>query len=208
MIQVKINSAQAKKDLDAINKQFRPAFQHAIGYWMDMVRDIAAKQQLIPNRTGYLNPYRARQAQPSTSGRLTNRTGKMKYMLAYDVIGGGYGLGYSGYSMILFRKRTKFLNIMVRATDRANVESYEGTIRATIQAPDSYVFRRGNLSDPYQRMPKETPDTLAKRFNWENKDRKYMEPAALSYSMNLNNIVTARLNAIIAKFGSSNVIVT
>jgi hypothetical protein len=147
----------------SINKvivDHKKAMQKGIASAMVKTRLRAAKY-LIPNTTSFKNPYKARKEQASTPGRLTSRTGKLKYMLEGKRIDLQPLRRWKGLGNKLYKERTPGLLGQVRTIKTAkNYYSFEGTYRVKI-SNDQRLFSTRS------KMPQESTRTLAIRFNWE-----------------------------------------
>ena len=161
------------KDIRKRKKKYRVAMQMRIGHWMDLVRKYA-KKEIISNTTGHRNPHKARRKQPSTSGRLTSRTGKLRHMLGEQIMGGWRGKG-----KLLYRKQTPSFKMQVRTLKEGKKDkSFVGTTKVYLSSMDSFLLSTGGKN---WRMPIESKKTLRMRFNWETRmgKRPFMRPSAL-----------------------------
>lgn len=170
MVRITIDSKSLEGRMSRFEMTMRPRIFEVLGVSFDNIRARAA-QSIIPNITGFRNPHFARKIQPSTSGKLTERTGKMIKALKYDTQNPG-----SGYSKGSIRtKVTPALTMRLRYTPNLrNIETYEGNLLPIIREPlAAFLSNRGNYRPDKQgnridAMPKETAKTIRARFLWEN----------------------------------------
>jgi len=151
-------------------KQHRKNMQEGIAKALSLTR-MRAADRIIENTTPTRNPYGARKLQPSTSGRLTSRTGKLKLMLSYGTNATDplKSWGKSKGTKLFKEVNSIGLKGQVKAnypkvtskTDPNRVfEAYTGTYRI-------FIKDHGWLFSTYGGLPQETKRTLALRFNWE-----------------------------------------
>ena len=160
---------EGKKQKIIINqfmKAHRINIQQAMATAMGNTRK-RAHDLIIPNmarnKTGgkIRNPRAASRKQPSTAGRLTSRTGKLKYMLRNSTGSGSTLKGWTGFGSINAKQQSVAFKTQIKAQRISGKrEIYTGTIRVYVTG-DSYLFNtKGG-------MPRESLRTLAIRFNWE-----------------------------------------
>lgn len=185
---VTTNAREVVREFKQISKDYTIKIQQALSEIIDDIRKEAAEVHIIPNDTGQLNPYRARKKQPSTDGRLTSRTGKLKYMLLHKIDKNNW----KGFGKTLVKHDSSGLKGQIRRK-RINVaeEHYEGTLRV-------WVTMDGRLTSTYMGMPTESTRTLAMRFMWEyrNPRRPFIEPAAKSISPDMTGLLSQKINRI------------
>ena len=153
------------KNLNQLNKEYRSEFQDLIGTYLDKVRSETAEKDIIKNTTGSINPYLARRKQPSTYGRMTDRTGKFRLMLKDKAT--PHGSGFKGG--LRKSKKTLALSLIVsRDRKKTDLEGYTGTMRYDYKG-GGRLTSTGHTSYRPLMMPKENEDTLFMRFLWDLK---------------------------------------
>jgi len=163
-------------------KLIRRVIQIEIAKWLDTVK-VGAKKELIQNASGSRVPYIARKKQPSTGGKLTSRTGKLRYMLGEEPIG-----SWSG--SILYKKTTSSFKMQVKAGD----DIFTGTIRSYISSINSSMFETN--AGGGKKMPTESKATLMARLSWEFRGRPYLKPSAKKRMKNLEKEIQEPLRRI------------
>ena len=159
-------------------KDHRIAIQESLAYALSEARRLAG-ENLIENTTGTINPYAARKKQPSVSGKLTNRTSKLKKMLLFGTSGSNplNSWGKSKGTNLYKEKKNIGLKGQVKSTslgkgrrDTARVnETHKATYRVYIRSHPFLFNTSGG-------QPTETTQTLAVRFNWETGIRGQRRP--------------------------------
>lgn len=156
-----LNAREVQLELKKIMRNHRIACQKAIAETMTRVR-FRASEYIIANTTGIYNPYYARKKQPNVPGRLTNRTGKLKLMLANRASNTNPLKGWINFGSKLAKQESVMLQSYVRAEDiTKESETYRGTVRVWFKGGDPRLF------DTVRGQPQESVKTLAVRFNWE-----------------------------------------
>lgn len=181
MVETKLKGAKIFTRTQALRmRKHREAIQRGMAIALSNTRRRAG-ERIIENTTGTLNPYRARKKQPSTDGRLTSRTGKLKYMLEYGLSSSDPLKSWGDIKgdkvlkekdNISLKGQIKTIASLAGADTKSATrayESYRGTYRTNIQA-------NGRLFSTYGGMPQETVRTLAIRFNWETGIRGQRRP--------------------------------
>jgi hypothetical protein len=192
-------------------RAFRKEMFEAIAETMDKIRYHAARDEIIQNNflPDIINPRILRRLQPATSGRLTSRTGKLKWILLERLMGTNFGKGYSGvtiYKLILHG-----LAIRIRETSPGNTISatFQGEMRNEI-IPHSRIFSTGfKFKEPSGRwnrnksMPQETNESILARFNWDREGiikrggkRPFLSTAANKHLNSFNTITDRHVNII------------
>jgi len=144
-----------------VMKDHRIAMQQAIAEGLTKTR-LRAEEYIIENTTGKYNPYHARKEQPSVSGRLTSRTGKLKLMLKNGASSSNPLKNWTGFGNKIAKQSSVALHSMVRAEKlNRREERYIGTIRVLPRGGDPRLF------STVRGQPQESLQTLVIRFNWE-----------------------------------------
>lgn len=144
-----------------IMKQHRIALQMGIAAAMTKTR-VLASYYIIPNYTGTVHPYYAAKKQPPTPGRLTSRTGKLKFMVGHLANPYSPLRHWHGFGKKLVKERSVALMGQVKVISLSKTsDKYVGTYRVNIKSGHSRLF------DIKRGKPLETLRTLAVRFNWE-----------------------------------------
>lgn len=152
--------------LNRTMKAHRIAIQKGIAAALTKTR-FRAEEHIIKSTARFksgnimYNPRWARAQQPTTPGRLTSRTGKLKYMLRNMVSMGNPLRGWVGFGKTLAKQKSIAFLSQVRAIKTAlGYESYVGTIRV-------YISGHPTLFETTRGQPQESLKTLAVRFQWE-----------------------------------------
>jgi hypothetical protein len=178
--------------LKEIMKDHRIAVQQGLATSMTQAR-IKAAEHLIPNTTGFVNPYRARKKQPSTPGRLTSRTNKLHYMLMNRASLSNPLGHWIGFGNKLAKERSVSLMGQIRATDiTSKTESYIATYKVNILG-DSHLW------DTHRGKPRESIRTLVMRYMWEYRDRPIFKPIISLVDFNTRKQVELKNNRIWGK---------
>lgn len=163
----------AEEQIRKIIKEYRPMFKKFIAEQIDQIR-FNAKQYIIPSRFPNIkNPNILRRLQPATEGVLTERTGKLNWMLTNRAL--PFGSGFTG-SM----KQTDGLDIRVRGKAVANTEDYKGTMKLD-PSGSSTLFNTG-VAKSKTEMPPENYASLLARFLWDSPGIRGEERKHLSIS--------------------------
>lgn len=172
MITIKAETFKIKSSLSKINKDYRIGMQEAMAFAMVNTR-LKAHDNIIKNVTGYISPYMAYKEQTATPGRLTSRTGKLRYMLRNKASKSNPLSSWTKAGTKLMRENTVALKGLIRAFPNTGLgaEEYEGTYRVYITG-DGYLFS----ANPKRRVPPETKRTLRMRFMWETGIRGQKRP--------------------------------
>ena len=181
LLNVKATDLRIKK----VQKEHSIVMKKGLAAALTVTR-IKAKEHLISNSTGTYNPYRARKAQPNTSGRLTSRTGKLGLMLKNGASATNPLKGWTpaNFSTKIAKQTSNMLHSMVRELPGGQ---YKGTIRVQGRGGDPRLF------DTKRGQPAETLRTLAVRFNWETgirgSSRPIFKPVAKETNFHLHKLV-------------------
>jgi len=168
--------------INKIMKDHRIAVQQGLATSMTQAR-IKAADYLIPNTTGFVNPYIARKKQPSTPGRLTSRTNKLHYMLMNKASASNPLRSWTGFGNKLAKERSVSLMGQIKATDISKeTESYIATYRVNILG-DSHLW------DIHRKKPRETIRTLVMRYMWEYRGRPIFKPIISLVDFNMRKQV-------------------
>lgn len=192
-----INLKENLKALDKIKEDKEKNTREAIAVVMTHTRYMAGEDPiLIADRTGETRTSKQRKKQPSVPGKLTSRTGKLKFMLQYKATGkfaltGDEILSKWKGSKVLFKENTIALKGLIRTMYMKEGTEYLGTYKVQVE-PHHTLFRR------YGGMPLETMRTLRMRFNWETgirgSKRPVFKPAAEGALTKLKRSMEARAN--------------
>jgi len=168
---------EGRKQKIEINKrmlQHRANIHKAMAVTMNKVRidahDHVIEKKVSPfdSSIGYKNKFRQysprllSKLQPSTSGRLTSRTNKLRYMLKHSTSILNPFLGWTGLgTRIIAKQRSVAFDSMIRQKRlTGDRDEYRGTIRVNVKGD-------GKLFSTFGGAPKESLQTLAVRFQWE-----------------------------------------
>jgi len=157
--------------LKVYNKTRDNEIKKIIAIFMTKTRE-KARDYLIPNLTNpkTYNPYQAWKQQPSTPGRLTSRTCKLKYMLGYDIHKNDYLYGWDKkWNNILQKEETIGLKGQIREMRKSTELAYIGTYRVFVK--EHYILMSTMFG-----MPQETLKSLAMRFQQEYMGRPIFAP--------------------------------
>lgn len=194
---------KTKIALNKVMSRHRIAVQKAMAESMTRTR-VKAEEYIIPNTAKYsygklrgrtiYSPRMARAIQPSVSGRLTSRTGKIKYMLRHSASIGNPLRGWGGWGRKLAKQRSVAFLSQVRAESTTlGMERYIGTIRVNVRG-DSKLF------DTTKGQPPESLKTLAVRFQWEygirGQKRPIFAPVAKQTDYDMRRLVQQKNNLI------------
>ncbi len=191
------------KELKQLNEEYRNEFQELIASYLDEVRYRTGSEELIGNTTGFINPYMARKKQPSTSGRMTSRTGKFKLMLQHRAK--PYGSGFKGNLRRV--KSTMALDLVVSRKGKDKLEQYSGTIRYNFKGHGRLTSTGSDKFRP-KMMPKETRETLYMRFLKDKRSVKGDPPRptiskkAQEVSLMTRRIAEIRLDKLATRYNS------
>lgn len=158
---VYLESKKAIEKLEKISFKYDLLMKRSLAFAISDTRKRSAKE-LIPNRTGSYNPYQARRLQPAMPGKLTSRTGKLKYMLKYGTDKPKNYWGKPTKNKLYREKKYAGLQGLIRRLDGDKENIYNAKLRVKIN-PSARMLFKTNFG-----MPKETNRTLAVRFNWDN----------------------------------------
>jgi len=174
MLDVKLepkNYREVSKDLDKAIKRYRYLTQLDTATLLEIAR-AKASDEIIPNTTGSRNPYYARKVQPPTTGKLTSRTGKLKYMMEDKSNPSNIKKYWKGFGKNIAKVSTAGLYGSVkvdRVTRGSKNEEYDAEWRTDISNKQQLFW----IGDTKKR---ETKRTLVMRFMWENKGRPMFKP--------------------------------
>ena len=155
-----VNGRQTLIAINKVMKQHNAAMQMGIAMTLTKTR-LDAEKHVIPNTTPYVNPRWARRKQPSTPGRLTSRTGKLKYMLRNKASYSNLLKEWKGFGHILVKERSVALMGQVKKQKlTVSTNQYVGTYRVN-------VLSNAQLFNTHRGRPQESLKTLAIRFQWE-----------------------------------------
>lgn len=201
------NIKQVTRDLNRVNKAYKQLMQRSIAETINEIRLDAHDNQIIDNNTGITNPYRARKRQPTTPGKLTSRTGKLKYMLRDRVDRIVPTKGWKGFGKKLVKHKSAGLHGLIRRVERGNFkEEYRGTLRVWIRANARLYYTGTGKRGAVNKMPRETPRSLALRFMWDwapgglkgQGRRPFISPAAENNSRDFRRTAEIRWNKLVA----------
>jgi len=155
-------------ELNKTMLRHRIAIQKAMAIALTKTR-VRAKDYVIKSTAKFrsgdaiYNPRWARAQQPTVPGRLTSRTGKLKFMLGhYATVGNPLkGWDRSTWGKTLAKQKSVAFLSQIRAVKTSiGHEMYVGTIRVLVSGhPMLFETTRG--------QPQESLKTLAVRFQWE-----------------------------------------
>ena len=156
-----------KIKINKIMLEHREVVQKSMAIAMNNTR-IRAEAHVLPktispnNKYKQYNPYALRALQPPTPGRLTSRTGKLKYMLKHMTSQSDPTRGWKHFGNRKLAKQSSvaFDSQVKQERLSGKVDRYVGTIRVNVKG-------NGILFSKYGGAPRESLKTLAVRFNWE-----------------------------------------
>ncbi len=199
---VNLKSKKALRAIKKINRDYRPQFQGVIETMLDEIR-FEAIRFIIPNSTPFRNPKMASRAQRSTPGKLTERTGKLIFMLKHKAT--PFGEGFTGNRSRV--KKTAALKMTVTAArEGSTLEAYKGKIlfefsghgRLT-SVGDKRPKQVGDKKSFPKLMPRETAQTLFFRFIHDlrglkgQSKRPFLTPAAKQNERNMRTLANQRM---------------
>lgn len=205
MAKVSSNLRQVNRDINRVKRSYRRAMQGSLAEMTNEIRMDAHDHFIIPNRTGIDNPYRARKAQPSKSGILTSRTGKLKYMLRNKVSKKNPTKGWKGFGNRLVKHKSAGLHGLIRQIGVGSIEErYRATLRVQISDDHKLYFTGWGKRGGKDKMPRESKRTLALRFMWDwgtkgvrGQRRPFITPAANSNKKEFRGFVRERWNRLV-----------
>ena len=173
--------------------EYRRGVQKAMAETLTEVRKQAG-HSFIPNITNgkTVNPYILRKLQPAHPSRLTNRTGKLSYMLTHDVS------KWTGSGNKLVAEDSAGLHGLIRTNTTGEVETFTGTYRVSVKQ-DGFLSNVGSR-DPKKKgkwMPTETSRTLAIRFQHETGIRGTARPFMYPAMQSRMGMLQTRLNNVL-----------
>jgi hypothetical protein len=170
-------SVKYKKTQAALRKKqkaFRGQAQEDLGEFLDEVRKNAADEIMLTVAGG---TYFERMKVKSRPGKLTSRTGRMRYLLK-EKKG-----SWKGKGRITYKKDTSAFKMMAKVIRTNKVDKgFIATIKVFISSIPSKVAWVGAGK---RKMPYATKRTLKMRFSWEYRGRPVFHPAA---KMKLNQL--------------------
>lgn len=201
LIKVILDQKEVKFRLGKVFRMYKRMFFTAIATWMDAVRYNAGNTELIQSKFPHiLNPSVLKRLQKSTAGKLTVRTGKLKFMLTQWLKSSSdFGKHYSGTT--IYKMIGAGIAIRIRAIQTGLSQAFVGEIRVEI-TQHGRLFSRGDTRSVNTRMPQENTRTLALRFNWDRSaikgggKRPFLTPASEKQYLNLRYLAESRLKAI------------
>lgn len=147
-----------------IMKNHRVNVQKALAIAMASAR-IRAEDRILPNKYGPSSWHSQTLKQHVVEGRLTNRTGKLSYMLSHKLTSSKDLRNWKTWGNRVLRKSSVAFKEQIKATrygaGNKTKEDYSGTLRVYINGS------HGTLMSRHRGKPKETKKTLALRFRWE-----------------------------------------
>ena len=224
MIKIQVKDPGAKKRKQLSNKYRQMVFRN-LGAQLDIIRMTAAKEFIIPNITGFRNPYRAAKAQKTHPTKLTSRTGNLVKMLKNRAKVPGkhwhYGTSTTAARVKSATLRTNAFRGKISVLEGYGGlrETYRAELRIDIDASKMLSDKVGyhmtghkvseNIMDQsapdiqfrkQKTLRRETKKTLAMRFKHETgirgKARPFMRPAAEKEMRNLHSIFNRKLRDI------------
>jgi hypothetical protein len=202
MIKMQLLTKEAKFRVNKILRFYKFEFFKAMAIWMDSVRYDAGTRELV--QSAYPNIWNhsiLRRLQKTTPGRLTSRSGKLKFMLTeFLKTTSDFGKRYSGTS--IYKWIGAGLAIRIKMNQSGITQKFIGEMRVEISPTHGRLYSRGILSDRKKRMRMETPRSLALRFNWDRSNirgggsRPFITPAAQKKTFNLTQLAAQRLTAL------------
>ena len=188
-----VNGRQTIIAINKVMKQHQIAMQMGIAAALTRTR-LRAEEYVIPNTTTYVNTRWARKEQASTPGRLTSRTGKLKYMLRHKASSGNLLKNWKGFGNILVKERSVALMGQVKMQKLTiSTHQYVGTYRVN-------VLGNGHLFSTSRKRPQESLKTLAIRFQWEygirGEKRPIFSPVSKQADFDLRKYVEQKNNLI------------
>lgn len=163
------NIPKVSRALKKKQKLYKQGMQEDIGEFLDLVRRVAGEEIMIaPKGKTFFERRKVR----STPGKLTVRTGRMRYLLKQDL-----KASWSGKGKILYKKNTSAFKMQARVIKKNKVDSgFIATIRIYISNIPNKVSYIGSGR---RKMPAVTKLTLKMRFSWEYRGRPYLHPASV-----------------------------
>ena len=202
---------QAIRENKKRQKKYKMAVQHSLALYMDLVRTTAARDFIIDNTTGFLNPFMARKVQPAHPTKLTSRTGKLRWALR-EKASKDPTREWKGFGRKTVKLDTAALKLLVRVVESGGADSYLGTMRISINyltGPLTSVGTAPTFDDAGKEktkgfkpkwMPRETKQTIRARFFHElgirGRRRQFIDPAARMVLRKLDNVIDTRIGKI------------
>jgi hypothetical protein len=162
-----IGISEVQQSLKELQAEHDKNIKESIAITMVNTRYTAGESPvMIPNRTGTYNPRKARKKQPSVPGKITVRTGKLRYMLQHKTKGRMNLLdrnalrGWVG-SGRLYKEETVALKGLIRTLPLKTETEHIGTYKVNVDSGNGTLFSR------FGGAPQETLRTLRMRFLWE-----------------------------------------
>jgi len=202
-----VGATRLNRILRRQQKEYQKEMQESVAMFIDATRLTAAEKFIIDSHfPSILNPRILRQRQPSRPGKLTSRTGKLKWMLKEKADPVNPKSKWTGFGNKLTKNKTAMLNNLVRynkegATSRGVTnakDEYEGTTRFKFNYMHERMRSTGISFDvnPFKWMPRETAKTLRFRFVHEFRGREFMHPAARLMLRKLENKINRDIGRI------------
>ncbi len=192
---IEINVKGMSREVKKKNNLHRIELRRSVAQYLDLVRLNSAEEQIIANTTGTLNPYNASKKQPSTPGRLTSRTGKLRWTLRQK-LAQNPEIYWSGMKRKIAKLDLPVLALTVRDKGPKGVLTHvEGSLKVKSTGKISMSGRMSNRgSKSVGWMPKENSGSMRMRYVWNyaalkgTGRRNFIDPAAKATLRKLNHI--------------------
>ena len=189
-------------------KAYQKEMQESLAMFIDATRLTAADKFIIDSQfPSILNPRILSRRQKSQAGKLTSRTGKLRWMLKENANPLNPSAKWSPFGNRLTRNKTAMLANLIRykkegtssrASGTQSEDEYEGTTRFKFHYMHQRMRNTGTPFgvNPFRWMPRETVKTLRFRFVHEFRGREFIHPAARLMLRKLENKINRDIGRI------------
>jgi len=183
-----LNRKEFTRDMKRTISRYRTLTQKNLAKVLETARS-RASERIIERKDPFTkNPYHLSLIQPPVTGRLTSRTGKLKYMMENK----GNIKYWRNFGKVIAKNKTAGLagSVKVNKENRGtNKETYEATWKTSIGS-DSRLFRR------VKNGRKETKRTLVMRFMWEHRDRPLFKPIENTLDADMTRLFERKISEV------------
>ena len=183
-----LNRKEFTRDMKRTISRYRTLTQKNLAKVLETARS-RASERIIERKDPFTkNPYYLSLIQPPVTGRLTSRTGKLKYMMENK----GNIKYWRNFGKVIAKNKTAGLagSVKVNKENRGtNKETYEATWKTSIGS-DSRLFRR------VKNGRKETKRTLVMRFMWEHRDRPLFKPIENTLDADMTRLFERKISEV------------
>lgn len=183
-----LNRKEFTRDMKRTISRYRTLTQKNLAKVLETARS-RASERIIERKDPFTkNPYYLSLIQPPVPGRLTSRTGKLKYMMENK----GNIKYWRNFGKVIAKNKTAGLagSVKVNKENRGtNKETYEATWKTSIGS-DSRLFRR------VKNGRKETKRTLVMRFMWEHRDRPLFKPIENTLDADMTRLFERKISEV------------